>query len=62
MESNKNGQKLARKMVIALVCGLVVGFGCIVLREQLIQSGQQEIWTTINNIFRALVLVMIGNL
>lgn len=51
MESNKNGQKLARKMVIALVCGLVVGFGCIVLREQLIQSGQQEIWTTINNIF-----------
>lgn len=51
MESNKNGQKLAKKMVMALICGLLVGCGCIFLREQLIASGNQDIWTTINNIF-----------
>ena len=51
MKTKQSGNKLAIKMVIALVCGLVVGFGCIVLRENLIASGQTEVWNTINNIF-----------
>ena len=51
MESNKKGQKLAIKMVIALICGLLVGFGCILLRENLIANGQGDTWTMINNIF-----------
>lgn len=51
MKSNQSGKKLALKMVIALVCGLVVGFGCIILREHLIASGQVSTWNLINNIF-----------
>jgi len=51
MKSNQNGKKLAFKMIIALICGLIVGFGCILLRENLIANGQSETWNTINNIF-----------
>ena len=51
MKSSQNGKKLAIKMVIALVCGLITGFGCIALREHLLSSGQTELWTTINNVF-----------
>lgn len=51
MESTQKGKKLAIKMVIALICGLLAGFGCILLRENLVSCGQQEIWNTINNIF-----------
>ena len=51
MKSANKGKKLAVKMVIALVCGLIVGFACILLRENLIANGQSETWTTINNIF-----------
>ena len=40
MESNQNGKKLAKKMIIALICGLIVGFGCILLRENLVSHGQ----------------------
>jgi len=50
MNTNTSSNKLALKMAIALVCGLVAGFSCIVLREQLISSGNQEIWNTINNL------------
>jgi len=50
MKLNKSNQKLAVKMLIALICGLVVGFACIVLREHLISSGQQSTWNTINNL------------
>lgn len=50
MNTNNSGNKLALKMAIALVCGLIAGFSCIVLREQLISSGNQEIWNTINNL------------
>lgn len=50
MNFKNEGNKLAFKMAIALVCGLAAGFGCILLREQLIASGNQEIWNTINNI------------
>lgn len=51
MESSQNGKKLALKMVIALVCGLVAGFGCLALREHLVANGQSGTWTIINNIF-----------
>ena len=51
MESSNNGKKLALKMVIALVCGLVAGFGCLLLREHLVANGQSGTWTIINNIF-----------
>lgn len=37
-------------MLIALVCGLIAGFGCIIFREHLNSSGQGELWKTINNI------------
>lgn len=51
MDSISKGKKLAVKMAIALVCGLVAGFGCILLRENLIAGGQSDVWATINNIF-----------
>ena len=46
-----SGKQLAKKMLIALVCGLIAGFGCILLREHLNSSGQGDLWQTINNIF-----------
>ncbi len=51
MKSNKTGKSLALKMVIALICGLFVGLGCIILRENLVSNGQVETWNTINNLF-----------
>lgn len=45
-----SGKQLAKKMLIALVCGLIAGFGCIIFREHLNSSGQGELWKTINNI------------
>ena len=44
------GNNLAIKMAIALALGLIVGLGCIVLRENLIKSGNVNVWATINNI------------
>lgn len=51
MEVNKKGKSLALKMIIALICSLLAGLGCIFLRESLTANGQIEIWNTINNIF-----------
>ena len=51
MKKKNDGKKLAKKMIIALICGIVVGLGCIFLRENLIESGQSDTWTFINNIF-----------
>lgn len=48
MNSNKNNQRLAIKILIVLICGLIVEFGCILLREHLISSGQQSTWNMIN--------------
>ena len=45
-----NSNKLAIKMAVALILGLVVGIGCIVLRENLNANGNGQIWTSINNI------------
>ena len=46
----KNTNKLAIYMVIALVLGLLSGIGFIILRESLIENGNSNLWTTINNI------------
>ena len=45
-----NSNKLAIKMAVALILGLVVGVGCIILRENLNANGNAHIWTSINNI------------
>ena len=42
--------KLAIKMVVALILGLAAGIGFIVLRENLMGNGNGHIWTSINNI------------
>ena len=46
----KKKKSLALKMLIALICGLAAGLGCIFLRENLLASGQVETWTMINNL------------
>ena len=38
MNSSQSGKKLAKKMIIALICGLIAGFGCILLRENFISE------------------------
>lgn len=45
MKVNKNN-----KMTIALVLGLVVVIGCLLLRENLIRNKNAYIWAKINNI------------
>ena len=45
-----NNNRVAIKMAIALVLGLVVGIGCLLLRENLIANGNADTWTKINNI------------
>lgn len=45
-----NSNKLAIKMAVALILGLLVGIGCIILRENLNSNGNSHIWTSINNI------------
>ncbi|MFR2744441.1 MAG: dicarboxylate/amino acid:cation symporter, partial [Clostridium saudiense] len=45
-----SSNKLAIKMVVALILGLAAGIGFIVLRENLMGNGNGHIWTSINNI------------
>lgn len=49
----KKQHSLAIQMGIGLVLGLVVGCGFIFLRENLLASGQNETWATINNLLFA---------
>lgn len=49
-KSKNNANDLAIKMAISLVLGLIVGLGFILLRENLISSGNKDVWETINNI------------
>lgn len=49
MKENNNN-RVAIKMAIALVLGLVVGIGCLLLRENLIANGNADIWKKINSI------------
>lgn len=45
-----NNNKMAIRMAMALVLGLAVGIGCLLLRENLIRNGNAHIWAKINNI------------
>lgn len=51
MENSK--MSLAKKMAIALVLGIVVGIGAILLRVKLVEGGNPETWNTINNLLFA---------
>ena len=44
---------LAKKMVIALILGIVVGIGAIFLRVNLTENGQEATWSVINNLLFA---------
>ena len=46
----KSKMSLAKKMAIALVLGVVVGIGAILLRVKLVEGGNPETWNTINNL------------
>ncbi len=48
MKNGLNSNKLATKMFVALVCGLVGGVGFLLLRENLMSNGNVELWNTIN--------------
>lgn len=44
---------LAKKMVIAMILGIVVGIGAIFLRVNLTENGQEATWSVINNLLFA---------
>lgn len=46
----KQEMSIVKKMMIALIGGLLVGFGCLYLRESMLASGQGETWKIINNL------------
>ena len=46
MKNNSN--RLAVKMLVAMVAGIVVGLGFMMLREHL--GADSAVWTTINNL------------
>lgn len=50
MKKQKSAHSLARRMVIALVLGIIVGFFFMWLRETLNASGNEDIWNTINSL------------
>lgn len=50
MSNNKGGMSIARKMIIALICGLVVGIAFMMLHTHLSQGGNESAWNTINKI------------
>lgn len=44
----KKKMSLAKKMLIAMILGLVCGIGFLMLRENLVASGQSALWTSID--------------
>ena len=50
MKEQKKGMSVVKKMMIALVAGLIVGIACLFLRENLIASGNENIWNWINKL------------
>ncbi|HWR31231.1 MAG TPA: dicarboxylate/amino acid:cation symporter [Negativicutes bacterium] len=46
----KKTHSLIQKMLLALIGGLVLGIGSLLLREHLLASGQENIWRVINNL------------
>lgn len=51
--SKKSSNKLAVKMMVALILGLVCGVGLIFLRENLNANGNAELWSQINSLLFA---------
>ena len=47
-ETNKKKSSVVRNMMIALVSGLIVGIAFLLLREQLTNSGHENVWNIIN--------------
>ena len=48
--AEKKKNTFIRKMMAALIGGLVLGLACLFLREHLLATGQGAIWNTINNL------------
>lgn len=48
--TKKQPMSVVKKMMIALVGGLLVGIAFLLLREQLISSGNEGAWTILNKI------------
>lgn len=48
--AEKKKNTFVKKMMAALIGGLVLGLACLFLREHLLATGQGAIWTTINNL------------
>jgi len=51
--NGKNKMGIVKKMMLALIGGIVVGIGCLFLRENLIASGNQGTWDIINRLLFA---------
>lgn len=49
-ETTKKKSSVVRNMMIALVSGLVIGIAFLLLREQLVASGNEEVWNVINKL------------
>ena len=49
-KTEKKGNHLAVKMAIAMVLGLICGLAMLMLRENLLTSGQTQTWAAINNL------------
>lgn len=48
-----SGKNLAKRMMIALILGLVCGIGCIMIRESLNSGGNQDLWASVENLLFA---------
>ena len=51
MKKERKAMSIVRKMLISVLAGFVVGFLCLFLKIQLINSGKSQIWEIINQIF-----------
>ena len=49
-KTNKKERPIAQKMIAALVGGIVVGLIFMMVRQNLINSGAEDTWKTINNL------------
>lgn len=47
----KRKMSIVKKMMIALIGGLIVGIGCLFLREWLNATGRENIWKIVNMLF-----------
>lgn len=50
MALGKNQMPIMKKMLIALIGGILLGVLCLLLRETLVATGSGPVWTVINNL------------